>query len=204
VRTRPGTGGRGDRSVDCTGLAPGDEHVAHPCADPIRQLEHRFVVGVGIDDVPQLSEFRTVRPGREGLLPHGVRTVPEAIGEAGRFRSGPGAVGGRRELGDDEGEEALLRIDDMVEGALAQAAAADDVIERSLLVGSGGELPCGGSDERGSLLRAHARQCSLGHNRSLAMAGTVWTGWSKQCYREWTTQSTEVAEEFSGVRRRTR
>src|SRR5699024_11307553 len=155
-------------------------------------------VGVGIDDVPQLSEFRAVGPGREGLLPHGVRTVPEVIGEAGRFRSGPGAVGGRRELGDDEGEEALLRIDDMVEGALAQAAAADDAMERSLLVGSRGEFPCGGSDELGSLLRAHARQCSLGHNRSLATAGTVWTGWAKQCYGEWTTRSTGGAEEVSG------
>src|SRR5699024_1852281 len=140
----------------------------------------------------------------ERLLPHGVRTVPEAIGEGGRFRSGPVAVGGRRELGDDEGEETLLRIDDMVEGALAQPAAGDDAIERSLLVGSGGEFPCGGSDECGPLLWAHARQCSLGHIRSLAMAGPVWTDWSIRCYRVWTTRSTQVAEEFSGDRRRTR
>src|SRR5699024_12475312 len=122
----------------------------------------------------------------------------------GRFRGSPVAVGGLRELGDDEGEETLLRIDDMVEGALAQPAAGDDAIERSLLVGSGGEFSCGGSDERGSLLWAHARQCSLGHNRSLAMADPVWTDWSIRCYREWPTRSTRAAEGVSGTRRRTR
>src|SRR5699024_11268939 len=36
----------GTGTVDCTGLAPGDENLAHPCADPICTLEQRYVVGV--------------------------------------------------------------------------------------------------------------------------------------------------------------
>src|SRR5699024_12261022 len=133
--------------------------------------------------------------GGEGLLPHGIRTVPEALGEAGRLRAGPGAVRRRRELGDDEGEQVLLGIDDMVERALAQAAAGDDAIERGLLVGSGGELLRGGLDERSFLRWSHSCQCSRGHNRRLAAAERAGTGGSNACYRVWTTRSRAVARE---------